>query len=171
VARPYSAPREKVWDMAIKQLVAQVFNYSCKSSHVNPLIMSVMAITKVRLAIFCTRNFDFYCVPAHDSRHFLLSILLMLLIHSLLKLKFLNFLVNQVSCDWILCCDWYTLHGAWRWTALWPCLRPFSSVRPHKTNIYQHLTHMVVQVPGISVGNDQCTTGLICPALPWHQML
>ena len=24
------------------------------------------------------------------------------------------------------------------------------------------LTHMVVQVPGISAGNDQCTTGLIC---------
>jgi len=27
---------------------------------------------------------------------------------------------------------------------------------------------MVVQVPGTSVGNDQCTTRLICP---WHQML
>jgi len=27
---------------------------------------------------------------------------------------------------------------------------PFSSVQPHKANIYQHLTHIVVQVPGIS---------------------
>ena len=27
------------------------------------------------------------------------------------------------------------------------------------------LIHMVVQVPGISAGNDQCTTGLICPTL------
>ena len=26
VARPYSAPRERVWDMAIEQLVAQEFN-------------------------------------------------------------------------------------------------------------------------------------------------
>jgi len=26
---------------------------------------------------------------------------------------------------------------------------------------------MVVQVPGISVGNDQCTTGLICPTLQY----
>jgi len=30
---------------------------------------------------------------------------------------------------------------------------------------------MVVQVPGISAGNDQCTTGLICPTLAWQQML
>ena len=45
--------------------------------------------------------------------------------------------------------------------------RPFSSVWPRKTNIYQHLTHMVVEVPGISVGNDQCTTGLICPTLQY----
>jgi len=61
---------------------------TCKSSHVNPVLMSAMAITKVRLVIFCTRDFDFYCVPAHDSRHLLLSALLTLLIHSLLKLKF-----------------------------------------------------------------------------------
>jgi len=27
LARPYSAPRERVWDMAIEQLVAQEFNY------------------------------------------------------------------------------------------------------------------------------------------------
>ena len=49
-ARPYSASREKVWDMAIKQLVARYL-----ISHVNPVMMSVMAITKVRLAIFYTR--------------------------------------------------------------------------------------------------------------------
>jgi len=28
-------------------------------------------------------------------------------------------------------------------------------------------THMVVHVPGISEGNDQCTTGLICPTLQY----
>jgi len=57
-------------------------------------MMSAMAIAKVRLAIFfCTREFNFYCVPAHDSRHFLLSALLTLLIHSLLKLKFQIFLL------------------------------------------------------------------------------
>jgi len=50
-------------------------------------MMSVMAIAKVRLAI-CFALASFYCVPAHDSRQFLLSALLTLLIHSLLKLKF-----------------------------------------------------------------------------------
>jgi len=44
-----------------------------------------------------------------------------------------NFEVNQVSCDWILCCDWYALHSAWRQTALWPCPGPFPLMRPHKT--------------------------------------
>jgi len=33
------------------------------------------------------------------------------------------------------------------------------------------LTHMVVQVPGISAGNDQCTTGLICPTYSIHHMI
>jgi len=33
VARPYSTPRERVWDMTTEQLVAQEFNYSGKSSH------------------------------------------------------------------------------------------------------------------------------------------
>ena len=46
-----------------------------------------MAIAK-DLQTFCTRDFDFYCVPAHDSRHFSLSVLLTLQVHSLLKLKF-----------------------------------------------------------------------------------
>ena len=43
-----------------------------------------------------------------------------------------NFPVNhilQVSCDWILCCDWYALQGVGRQTALWPCPRPFPSVQ------------------------------------------
>jgi len=120
------------------------------------------------LQFVCTRNFDFYCVLAHDSRPFLLSTLLMLLIHSLLKMKFWIFLLVRY---WIMCCEWYALHSAWWWTALWPCPRPFPLVWPCETNIYQHLTHMVVQVPGISAGNDQCTTGLICPTLAWHQML
>jgi len=38
------------------------------------------------------------------------------------KLKF-EFPANhilQVSCDWILCCDWYTLHGLGLQTARWP---------------------------------------------------
>jgi len=47
-----------------------------------------IAITKVKLATFCTCIFDFYCVPSHDSRHFLLSILLTLQVNSLLKLIF-----------------------------------------------------------------------------------
>ena len=47
-----------------------------------------MAITKVRLATFCTRNFDFYSVSANDSRHFSLSVLLTLQVRALLKLKF-----------------------------------------------------------------------------------
>ena len=33
VVRPCSTPRERVWDMATEQLVAQEFNQSCKSSH------------------------------------------------------------------------------------------------------------------------------------------
>jgi len=44
---------------------------------------------------------------------------------------------------------------------------PDPSVWPRKTNIYQHLTHMVVQVPGISASNDQCTTGLIYPTVQY----
>jgi len=68
--------------MAIKQLVAQA-----------------MAITKVRLTIFCTCDFDFYCVPAHDSRHFLLSAPLTLLISLSTQAEILIFLANQVSCD------------------------------------------------------------------------
>ena len=47
--------------------------------------------------------------------------------------------ILQVSCDWILCCDWYALHDAGRQAALWPCPRPFPSVRnrvwPHKTSL------------------------------------
>jgi len=53
-----------------------------------PVMTSAMAIAKVRLATFLHLRFDFYCVPAHDSRHFLLSALLTLQIHTLLKLKF-----------------------------------------------------------------------------------
>ena len=77
VARPYSASREKVWDMAIRKsnLLPRYL-----ISHVNPVMMSVLAVTKVKLTIFCTCNFGFYCVPAHVSRHFFLSALLMLLI-------------------------------------------------------------------------------------------
>ena len=49
--------------------------------------------------------------------------------------------ILQVSCDWILCCDWYTLHGTGRQTALWPCPRPFplvwNRVWPRETNKHQ----------------------------------
>ena len=78
---------------------------------------------------FCTRDFDIYCVPAHDTRHFSLSTLLVLSLST--QTEILNIPVNhilQVSCDWILCCDWYALHGAGRQTALWPCPRPLPSV-------------------------------------------
>ena len=147
MARPYSTPRERVWDMVIKQLVAPVLNLSCKSSH----DVSDGNYQSKTCDFFCTCKFDFYCVPAHDSTHLLLSALLTYLRNSLsTQTEILNFLVNQVSCDWILCCDWYTLHGAWWWTTIWPCPRPYPSVRPRKANIYQHLTHMVVQVLGIS---------------------
>jgi len=54
VARPYSAPRERVWDMAIEQLVAQEFNWSRKSNH-----DVTMAIAKVRLATFLHPQFQF----------------------------------------------------------------------------------------------------------------
>ena len=48
-----------------------------------------------------------------------------------IQTEILNFPVDhilQVSCDWILCCDWYTLHGVGRQVALWPNPRPFPSV-------------------------------------------
>jgi len=52
--------------------------------------------------------------------------------------QILNFPINRmllVSCDWILCCDWYALHGVGQQTAPWPCPRPFpwNRVWPHKT--------------------------------------
>ena len=60
--------------------------------------MSAMAITKVRLVIFYTRDFDFYCVPAHDS-----TLVAQRTSHASNSLstqtEILNFLVNQVSCD------------------------------------------------------------------------
>jgi len=46
--------------------------------------------------------------------------------------EILNFPINQVSCSWILCCDWYALHSVWRQTTLWPCPRPFPSVWPRR---------------------------------------
>ena len=100
MARPYSAPRERVWDMVIKQLVAQVFNLSCKSSH----DVSDGNRQSKTCNFFCTREFNFYCVPAHDSRHFLLIALLTLLIHSLLKLKFRIFLLIRYRDEY--CAVW-----------------------------------------------------------------
>ena len=48
---------------------------------------SAMAITKIKLATFLHPQFRFYCVPTHDSRLFSLSILLMLQVCTVLKLK------------------------------------------------------------------------------------
>jgi len=89
---------------------------------------------KVRLATFLHPRFLFCCVPADVSRHFSLSAHFSLLqVRALFKLKIWIFPwidhVDQVSCDWILCCDWYALHGAGRQAALWPNPRPFPSVR------------------------------------------
>jgi len=80
-------------------------------------MMSVIAIAKVRVLTFLH---PFYCVPAHNSRHFSLSAFLTLQVHALLKLKFLIFsLITYFRYrDWILCCDWYTLHGVGWQTAL-----------------------------------------------------
>ena len=84
VARPYSTPKERVWDMVIKQLVAQVFNLSCKSSHdVSNSNCQSKTCNFFALASLISTVFQLI-----TSRHFLLSALLTLLIHSLLKLKF-----------------------------------------------------------------------------------
>ena len=74
---------------------------------------------KVRLSIFLHQRFWFYCVPVHVSRHFSLSVHFSCFKFALYSN--LNFPVNhilQVSCDWILCCEWYALHGAGRQVAI-----------------------------------------------------
>ena len=76
--------------MVIKQLVAQVFNLPCKSSH-----DSAMAITKVRLAIF-------FALTSSISTVFQLKTLLaQRTSHASNSLstqtEISNFLVNQVS--------------------------------------------------------------------------
>ena len=128
-------------------------------------MMSAMAIAEVRLAIFFALASSISTVfqlttqdtscSAHFSRFYFT-------LYSNWNFKFL---VNQVSCDEYC---WYTLHGAWWWTALWPYHRPFPSVRPCKTNVYQHLTHMVVQVPGIS--GVMISAQLDWYALPWFDI-
>jgi len=47
VARPYSALRERVWDMAIEQLVARNL-----ISQVNLVMTPAIAIAKVRVSTF-----------------------------------------------------------------------------------------------------------------------
>jgi len=96
---------------------------------------------KVRLATFLHRDFDsavFQLISQDTSRsvrtpHASGS-------HSI-QTDFWNFPVNHillVSCDWILCCDWYALHGAGWQVALWPYPRPFPLARnrvwPRETN-------------------------------------
>ena len=69
-------------------------------SHANPVMTSAIAITKVRLVTFL-HSLPFYCVPARDSRHFSISAILMLQVHST-QTEILNFPINhilQVSCD------------------------------------------------------------------------
>ena len=95
---------------------------------------------KVRLATILYPRFRFYRVPAHVSRHsHSARTSHASSLHST-QTEILNFPVNhilQVSCDWILCCDWYTLHSAGQQVTLWPCPRPFPSARnriwPHET--------------------------------------
>jgi len=95
------------------------------------------------------RDFDFYCVPAHGSNS--LST----------QTENLDFPVNQdhVTEYCAVICTHSTVCGAKLLYGHVP--DPFP--RCGHTNIYQHLTYMVVQVPGTSAGNNQCTTGLICP--------
>ena len=104
-------------------------------SHVNPVMTSAMAIAKVRLATFLYSQFRFLLCCSS----WLKTLLAQHTSHTLVKFAVyanwnLNFPVNHIlkvdlSCDWILCCDWYALHGAGQQTALWPCPRPFPSVR------------------------------------------
>jgi len=80
---------------------------------------------------FCTRDFDsavFQLMSQDTSRSVRTS-------HASgsrsIQTEILNFpvdLILQVSCDCILCCDWYALHSAGRQVALWPNPRPFPSV-------------------------------------------
>jgi len=95
---------------------------------------------KERLATFCTRDFDsamFHLTSQDTSRSVRTS-------HASgscsIQTEIMNFPIHhilQVSCDWILCCNWYTLHGAGQQVALWPYPRPFPSVWnrvwPHET--------------------------------------
>ena len=103
---------------------------------------SAMAIAKVRLATFLHSRFRFLLC----SSLWLKTLLAQHTSHASSSLSTqtenLNFPVNhilQVSCDWMLCYDWYALHGAGRQTALWPCPRPFPSVRnrvlPRETSL------------------------------------
>jgi len=55
MVRPYSAPSERVPDMAIEQPVTQEFNWSR-----NLVTMSLLAIAKVRLVTFLQSQFRFW---------------------------------------------------------------------------------------------------------------
>ena len=93
MARPYSTPREKVWDKVIKQLVAQVFNLVCKSSHddsngnrQSKTCVFFFALARLISTVFQLMTQDTQCT-SHASNS--LST----------QTEILNFLVNQVSCD------------------------------------------------------------------------
>ena len=105
----FTAPKERVWDMVIKQLVAQVFNLSCKSSddvsnsNCQSKICNFFALASLISTVF----------QLITSRHFLLSALLTLLIHSLLKVKFWIFLLIRYHVtEWLNTVLWL-VHTAW----------------------------------------------------------
>jgi len=62
---PFLHTKEKVWDMATEWLVTQASIYSC-----NPIMMSVIAITKVRLAALAISISTMFHAT-HTSKHFI----------------------------------------------------------------------------------------------------
>jgi len=89
------------------------FCWSAISTSLNGRLL--MAITKVRHDLSALAILIFFTAiqlmtwDNSHSAHFHASSSLCT------RTDILNFPVNhilQVSCDWVLCCDWYTLHGA-----------------------------------------------------------
>ena len=106
---------------SIEQLINQEFNWLC-----NAVMTLAIAITKVRLVTLLHSWFQ-----AHEWRHFLLSLLST---HT----QILNFLFIMYFSDWILHCDWYTLHTASNKSRfplvqnrVWPCKTNTSISKRH----------------------------------------
>ena len=108
----------------------------------------VQTMAKQDLQPFCTHDFDsavFQLMSQDTSRSVRTS-------HASglrsIQTEILNFPVDhilQVSCDWILCCNWYALHGVGRQVALWPNPRPFP-----RCGIGSGHARLVVKMLGIS---------------------